>query len=152
MGLRSVGAVKETATVTFHNPKTRQPLLNGDGSPMTMTFYGPYSKVYKKAMQDRQKAKLSELASKGDLTALTEEDILDGDAEDETNEMMIACAESWNLTVADAPEPFSPEAIRAVFAEFPWARDQAAGMFLSVSAFLDAPAKVSPTTRKKTSR
>ena len=47
MDLMNIGTTKETTDVTLYNPVNSEILTNEDGSEMSVTVHGPYSKKYK---------------------------------------------------------------------------------------------------------
>jgi len=136
MGLRDIGKVTDTTDVTLYHPATSETLRNTDGTEMTVTVYGPYSARYKeieRAQQNRRFTRASK-SGRGTMTLTAEQ------LESETTDLLVKCVKDWNLTLADAPEEFSEEAVRATFEEFPWVREQVTAVFGDVSAFL-APSK-----------
>ena len=44
MDLMNIGTTKETTDVVLYNPVNSEVLRNEDGSEMTVTVHGPYSK------------------------------------------------------------------------------------------------------------
>ena len=135
MGLKDLGAVKDTADVTLYHPATGQPLLNGDGSEMTVTIYGPYSAHYKKIEREQQNRRFARAQRAGRMVTMTAEQL-----EAEQFEMLVKNIAAWNITLGEAPEPFSVETAREALTEFPWVRDQVMTAFGDTGAFL-APSK-----------
>lgn len=136
MGLRDIGAVKDTTDVELYHPATAEPLLNADKSTMTITVHGPYSEKFKAVQRAQMNRRLARAQRAGRSTDIKAEQI-----EAETLEQLIECVESWNLTVKDEPEDFSTENVRAVFEEFPWVREQVEAVFGDARAFLGDSAK-----------
>jgi hypothetical protein len=136
MSLRDVGTVKDTTVVTLRHPNPRKPdPVNADGTPMTVTVHGPYSARYKKVMRERQQKWLSESDRTGRQLSLTPEDV-----ENTTRETIMACVETWDLTLeGDTRLPYNPETAAMVFEEFPWVYEQIASALGDISNFLDAP-------------
>ena len=131
MGLRSIGAVKDTTDVELYDPKTSETLRNADGTPMTITIHGPYSARYRKISDEQRNRRLARAQRANGVSNVTAEE-MDASA----LATLIACVEAWNITVADEPEKFSEAAVRAVFAEFPWVREQVDAAFGDTKAFL----------------
>ena len=136
MSLRDVGTVKDTTVITLRHPDPRKPNpVNADGTPMTVTMHGPYSARYKAALREKQQAWLADAdRSTGSMTLSPDE------IEESTRAMLVACIETWDITL-DGPDklPFSTDAARQVFDEFPWVFEQLAAAAGNVSNFLDVP-------------
>lgn len=136
MSLRDVGTVKDTTVITLRHPDPRKPNpVNADGTPMTVTMHGPYSARYKAALREKQQAWLADAdRSTGSMTLSPDE------IEESTRAMLVACIETWDITL-DGPDklPFSADAARQVFDEFPWVFEQLAAAAGNVSNFLDVP-------------
>lgn len=131
MGLKSVGTVKETATVEMYDPATSETLLNNDGTPMTITFHGPYSKKYKTASNAQQNRRLMKAQRTGGKMNLTAEEL-----EASNMDLLVKCIEDWNITLDTEKEPFSEAKVREVFAELPWVKEQVDAAFGNTAAFL----------------
>lgn len=134
MSLRDIGTTKATTIITLHNPANNaEVLLNADGSPMTITMYGPYSTRYRSALRKQQRLRAE--------SAQQEMSLKDADFDDLMLELIVECADSWHLTL-EGPDllPFSREAVRSVLAEFMWVRDQIEIGLGRVTDFL-APSK-----------
>lgn len=132
MSLRDVGTIKDTTVVTLKHPATRKPLPNADGTPMTVTVYGPYSARYKAVIREQQQARMGEAVGDA-LAPLTPDEI-----EALSDELMVRCIADWHITLeGDEPLPYSPEAAEQVIAEFPWLRDQINAAMGNVATFLE---------------
>ena len=136
MGLRDIGAVKDTTDVELYHPATAEPLLNADKTTMTITVHGPYSENFKAVQRAQMNRRLARAQRAGRGTEIKAEQV-----EAETLEQLIKCVEAWNITVKDEPEPFSEDNVRAVFEEFPWVREQVESVFGDTRAFLETSAK-----------
>ena len=136
MGLRDIGAVKDTTDVELYHPATAELLLNADKTPMTITVHGPYSEKFKAVQRAQMNRRLARAQRAGRSTEIKAEQV-----EAETLEQLLKCVEAWNITVKDEPEPFSEDNVRAVFDEFPWVREQVEAAFGDARAFLDTSAK-----------
>lgn len=119
MSLRSVGKTKATTTITVCDPETREPLKTiGGEDNMTVTIHGPYSDHYKRVLRDQQKARATEMGSSATASLSAAE------IDAFSRNLLIECIESWTVTLeGDEIVPLEREAIEAVFAEFPWLRD-----------------------------
>ncbi len=134
MSLRAVGKVKDTTTLVVRDPVSRDPLKTIGGGDMTVTIHGPFSEHYKTVLRDQQQRRTTELAGKGSPTMSPEE------LEEFSRELMFRCIESWTVTLeGDEIVPLEREAVDAVFAEFPWLRDDIEMAFGSRGNFLERP-------------
>lgn len=131
MGLNSVGTVKETATIELYDPATSETLLNADGTPMTITFHGPYSKKYKAVSNAQQNRRLMKVQRTGGKMNMTAEEIEAGNLD-----LLVKCVESWNLSLDAEKEPFSEAKVREVFTDMPWVKEQVDTAFGNTAAFL----------------
>jgi hypothetical protein len=132
MGLNDIGAVKDTTDVELVHPKTGEVLTNDDGTPMTITVYGPYSSTYKAithAQQNRRLAKAQRLGGKMTLTA--------EELEASTMDLLVKCTAGWKVTLEKGVEKFSEEKVREVYVKMPWVRDQIEAVFGDTRSFLD---------------
>lgn len=131
MSLREIAKVTDTTEVTLRHPTTDAILTNADGSPMVVVIHGPYSKRYKNTAHEQTNRRLNKMNRTGGKMTMTAEEI-----EESTLDLMVACVESWNITVDTKPEPFSTAAVRKVFEEFPWLREQVESVMGDTRAFL----------------
>jgi len=75
MDLLNIGKTKETTDVTLYNPVTSEVLTNEDGSEMTITVHGPYSKKYKTIAHAQQNRRLQKAQRTGGKLNLSAEEI-----------------------------------------------------------------------------
>lgn len=132
MGLKSIGKVQDVAIIELKNPETGKPIPGPNKKPMSATLHGPYSKTYRAAIREMQKARME--------AGGTAEMSLD-ESEEMQTDLLIACIKDWNVALDTDAVPCTPENIREVFAEYPWVRDQLQIAHGSVSRFLAKPAK-----------
>lgn len=136
MSLRSVGTTKATTTITVCDPETREPIrLIGQDEPMTVTLHGPYSEHYKKVMRDQQQRRMTDMAGRASATMSPAE------LDEFSRELLFRCIESWTIVLDEGGEvvPLEREAVDAVFAEFPWLRDDIEVAMGSRGNFLERP-------------
>ena len=132
MSLLSVGKTKDTTDVLLYHPVSGEPLLNGDGSQMSITIHGPYSARYKKINHEQQNRRLIKAQRSGGKLNLTAEEI-----EASSLEIIVKCVEGWNVTLDKDLEAFSEEKVRDVFTALPWVREQVDAAFGDARAFLE---------------
>lgn len=134
MSLRDVGTVKDTTTLTLHHPATGKPLLNADGTPMTVVLHGPYSERYKGVLRDQQQRRMTDMG-RATRTTMTPEEI-----DSFANDLLVSCIEDWSITLeGDEKLPFSRDAVESVMAEFPWVKDQINAVMGNIADFLEPP-------------
>jgi len=131
-GLNAVGKVKETTDILLTHPVTGEPVCNADGSQMSITLHGPYSKRYKQISHDQQNRRLIKAQRAGGKMTLTAEDI-----EDAALELLVKCVDGWNVSLGAKPEPFSTESVSKLFTDMPWVREQVDAGFGDTKAFLE---------------
>lgn len=134
MGLKNVGTVKDTTDIELTHPATGETLLNDDGSTMTVTVHGPYSATYRKVNHDQQNKRLMKAQRTGGKVNLTAEEL-----EASGLELLVKCTADWKITLEDGKgiEPFSHDAAREVYKEYPWLREQIDAVFGDTRAFLE---------------
>jgi hypothetical protein len=133
MGLNDVAKVKDTIDVKIVHPKTDVVLRNDeDDSEMTITLHGPYSSKHKAKMHEQQNRRFATAQKNGGVSGITSED-LDASA----LELLVACTESWNISVGKKKEPFDPDRVRDVYTKLPWVREQVEVVIGDRKAFLE---------------
>lgn len=132
MDLLNIGTAKETTDVTLYNPINSEVLRNEDGSEMTITVHGPYSKKYKAISHAQQNRRLQKAQRTGGKLNLTAEEI-----EASALDLLVKCVEAWNITIG-GEQPAATEAkVREVFEKLPWVREQVDAALGDAQAFLD---------------
>lgn len=117
--LESIGAPKDTATITLFHPVSGDELRDGEGSPMYVEVYGQDSDVFRKidraiANRNIQKARKSRNSS---LTA--------DQMESQRLERIVKCVRSWNLVIGGQSPECDESTVREVMEKYDWLRDQA---------------------------
>jgi len=132
MSLLSIGKTKDTTDVMLYHPVSGEALLNDDGSHMSITIHGPYSKQYKKVSHEQQNRRLVKAQRSGGKLNLTAEEI-----EASSLEILVKCVAGWNVTLTKGVEEFSEEKVRSTFEALPWVREQVDAAFGDTRAFLE---------------
>ncbi len=136
MGLRKIAKVEDTTIITLVDPDDLEtPLTNADGSPMTITVLGPFSKKYKELNFKVQNKRLKHVQRTGGRMQVSAEELAAS-----SREVLVGCVVDWNITVEDEPEPFTHEAVAKVFEEFPWVASQVDAAVGNELNFLTKPA------------
>lgn len=136
MGLKDIGTVKDTTDITLYHPATSEPLLNADGSEMTVTIHGPYSKRYKEIEREQQNRRFARAQRSGRGMNIKAEQL-----EAENFDLLVKCIETWNISLGKEPEAFSVETAREVLTEYPWVREQVQAGLGDQAAFLETSGK-----------
>lgn len=131
MDLMNIGKIKETTDVTLYNPINSEILLNGDGSEMTITVHGPYSKKYKAIAHAQQNRRLQKAQRTGGKLNLSAEEI-----EGAALELLIKCVDGWNITLGGEQPDCTENKVREVFTDLPWVREQVDAALGDAQAFL----------------
>lgn len=131
MDLMNIGKIKETTDVTLYNPITSEILLNEDGSDMTITVHGPYSKKYKSIAHAQQNRRLQKAQRTGGKLNLSAEEI-----EAAALDLLIKCVDGWNITLGGEQPDCTEAKVREVFTDLPWVREQVDAALGDAQAFL----------------
>ena len=131
MDLMNIGKTKETTDVTLYNPINSEILLNEDGSEMTITVHGPYSKKYKSIAHAQQNRRLQKAQRTGGKLNLSAEEI-----EAAALDLLIKCVDGWNITLGGEQPDCTEAKVREVFTELPWVREQVDSALGDAQAFL----------------
>lgn len=83
-------AAKDTYTINLVNAND-EPLLQDDGSPVSITVYGPGSKHHQRAQARRTQLALDRMAKRGGKIKITAEE-----QQKEQAEFLAACTHSFN--------------------------------------------------------
>ena len=132
MDLMNIGTTKETTNVTLYNPVNSEILTNEDGSEMTITVHGPYSKKYKTISHAQQNRRLMKAQRTGGKLNLTAEEI-----EASGLDLLVKCVDGWDITLAGEKPECKEAKVREVFEKLPWVREQVDAALGDAQAFLD---------------
>lgn len=132
MDLNKLEVKSDASTVRIYHPTTNIPLKNDDGSDMTITVHGKYSKRYREIQQEQQNARLKR-AERGGKMKLTAEEILE-----DRLDLTCGCVDSWNIQLDGAVPELTKESVRTIFQRFPWMREQIEIEMEDTQAFLTA--------------
>lgn len=131
MDLMNIGKTKETTDVTLYNPVNSEVLTNEDGSEMTITVHGPYSKKYKSIAHAQQNRRLQKAQRTGGKLNLSAEEI-----EASALDLLIKCVDGWNITLGGEQPDCTEAKVREVFEALPWVREQVDAALGDAQAFL----------------
>ena len=131
MDLMNIGTTKETTDVTLYNPINSEILKNEDGSEMTITVHGPYSKKYKAISHAQQNRRLQKAQRTGGKLNLSAEEI-----EAAALDLLVKCVDDWNITLGGEQPNCTEAKVREVFETLPWVREQVDAALGDTQAFL----------------
>lgn len=131
MDLMNIGTAKDTTDVVLYNPVNSEVLRNEDGSEMTITVHGPYSKKYKAISHAQQNRRLQKAQRTGGKLNLTAEEI-----EASALDLLVKCVEKWNITIGGEMPEATEAKVREVFEALPWVREQVDAGLGDTQAFL----------------
>lgn len=123
-------AVKDKITIELKKPGTDKVLTNDDGSPMTVTVYGPYSKTYRKITLENQ-GKYFSMFRKGKQVDLTPEEMAEMNFE-----LVVKCIADWDITAGGEKPKCTEKNIRNVLDRVPPIKDQIQSAVNDIESFL----------------
>lgn len=131
MDLMNIGTTKETTDIVLYNPVNSEILTNEDGSEMTITVHGPYSKKYKAISHAQQNRRLQKAQRTGGKLNLTAEEI-----EASAMDLLVKCVDKWNITINGEKPEVTEAKVREVFETLPWVKEQVDAGMGDAQAFL----------------
>lgn len=130
MDLLIEAAVKDKITVELKKPGTDQVITNDDGSPMTVTVYGPYSKTHRRISFENQSKYLT-MYRKGNEADLSMEEV-----DEMMFELAVKCVDDWNITAGGEKPKCTEAKVREIFEKLPPIREQIQAAIGDTKAFL----------------
>lgn len=113
------------------NPRTRTPIRNEDGTPLTITLLGRHSEAFRETLRNSQQGR-ADLTSRGIA-------ISDEHREREDIATLVACTRDWTLQLLDGKEfPCTPQNVRKLWNDqrFRGLRESAIAFILADGNFL----------------
>lgn len=118
MDLKDLTPKSDDIVVNIVHPISKEPLVNDDGSPMTITIYAQHSKEYKKVQRELINKRLKEAQAAGNT------DIDYEQLEAAALELMAKTTKAWDITF-DGKKPKLTEAkARQIYDEVFWIKNQ----------------------------
>ena len=114
MDLKDLTPKEFTVDVPIVHPVSGEPLVNDDGSEMTITMYAPYSKEYKAVLHSQTNKRL-----KNRDKEITAEGI-----EESTLELLAQTTKSWNITFDGEQPKCTASKAKDIYTEVFWIRNQ----------------------------
>lgn len=119
MDLMDLKPKSDIVEVTIKHPSTLEPLMNEDGSEMTVVLYAQHSKEYRGVMHEQQDRRIKLMQKKGATTNYTAADI-----ERDAIELLSKCTKEWNITYGGETPKLTPAKAKEVYTEVFWLRSQ----------------------------
>ena len=108
----------DTVEVMLKHPNTLDPLLNDDGSEMTVTLHASHSKEYKKIVHEQQdrRIKMMQKKAKSQISAQ--------DIERDATDLLAKVTAAWDITYGGEQPKLTVTKAKEVFTEVFWIREQ----------------------------
>lgn len=108
----------DTVEVILKHPNTLDPLLNDDGSEMTVTLHASHSKEYKKIVHEQQdrRIKMMQKKAKSQISAQ--------DIERDATDLLAKVTAAWDITYGGEKPKLTVTKAKEVFTEVFWIREQ----------------------------
>ncbi len=108
----------DTVEVILKHPNTLDPLLNDDGSEMTVTLHASHSKEYKKIVHEQQdrRIKMMQKKAKSQISAQ--------DIERDATDLLAKVTADWDITYGGEKPKLTVTKAKEVFTEVFWIREQ----------------------------
>jgi len=118
MDLMNLKPTSDTVEVILKHPNTLDPLLNDDGSEMTVTLHASHSKEYKKIVHEQQdrRIKMMQKKAKSQISAQ--------DIERDATDLLAKVTAAWDITYGGEKPKLTVTKAKEVFTEVFWIREQ----------------------------
>jgi hypothetical protein len=118
MDLMNLKPTSDTVEVMLKHPNTLDPLLNDDGSEMTVTLHASHSKEYKKIVHEQQdrRIKMMQKKAKSQISAQ--------DIERDATDLLAKVTAAWDITYGGEQPKLTVTKAKEVFTEVFWIREQ----------------------------
>ena len=121
MDLMNLIPTTDTIEVVLKHPNTYEPLLNNDGSEMTITVFAPHSKESKAAVHEQTNIRLKQMQAKGSRNTNT---ITAEELEKAAIKMLAKTTKAWNITFGGEQPKFTVDAAKKLYDDVYWVKDQ----------------------------
>ena len=118
MDLMNLKPTSDTVEVMLKHPNTLDPLLNDDGSEMTVTLHAAHSKEYKKIVHEQQDRRIKMMQKKA-KTQISAQDI-----ERDAVDLLAKVTADWDITYGGEKPKLTVTKAKEVFTEVFWIREQ----------------------------
>lgn len=132
MDLMDLTPKTDIIVVTIKHPSTNEPLLNEDGSEMTITVYAPYSKEHKSVIHGIANKRLKAAQNKKSTEYTMEE------LEAATLESLAKTTKEWNITYGGEKPKLTEAKAKEVYDKVFWIKSQIEGAVETSMDFMKA--------------
>jgi hypothetical protein len=120
MDLMNLIPTTDAIEVVIKHPSTFEPLLNDDGTEMTITVFAPHSKEYKSAVHEQTNIRLKQMQKGGrNNNAITAEEL-----EAAGIKMLAKTTKDWNITFDGEQPKFTVASAQKLYEKVFWVREQ----------------------------
>jgi hypothetical protein len=120
MDLMNLIPTTDAIEVVIKHPSTFEPLLNDDGTEMTITVFAPHSKEYKSAVHEQTNIRLKQMQKGGrNNNAITAEEL-----EAAGIKMLAKTTKDWNVTFDGEQPKFTVASAQKLYEKVFWVREQ----------------------------
>jgi hypothetical protein len=126
---------KDFTDVELHLPNY-VPIVNDDGTPMTITVSGVYSAKYREALDLQQSARLKRVQASGGKMNMTQEEL-----RTDRISFVVSMVTGWNVTLDGEKPDCTARAVRDVFDRLPFIYEQVDRALEDGQSFLETSSK-----------
>jgi hypothetical protein len=119
MDLKELKPTKNTIEVTLVHPLNNGPLLNDDGTAMTISVYTQYSKEYKEVMYERADKRIKETKDSGEDFTFSARY-----AEESSIDILARTTSSWSITYDGKQPELTIDTAKEIYSELFWVKPQ----------------------------
>lgn len=120
MDLMNLIPTTDAIEVVIKHPSTFEPLLNDDGTEMTITVFAPHSKEYKTAVHEQTNIRLKQMQKGGrNNNTITAEEL-----EAAGIKMLAKTTKDWNITFDGEQPKFTVASAQKLYEKVFWVREQ----------------------------
>lgn len=120
MDLMNLIPTTDAIEVVIKHPANFEPLLNDDGTEMTITVFAPHSKEYKAAVHEQTNLRLKQMQKSGrNNNAITAEEL-----EAASIKMLAKTTKDWNITFDGEQPKFTVASAQSLYEKVFWLREQ----------------------------
>ena len=118
MDLKDLTPKTDTVEVLIRNPSTDEPLMNEDGTQMSIVMYATHTKEYKAEVHRQTNIKLKRMEKSGRMQVTAE------DLEASAILHMAKVTKSWNITYDGEQPELTIDKAKEIYIDLPWAKAQ----------------------------
>ena len=119
MDLMDLKPKSEVIEVLLLHPNTLEPILNDDGSEMSISIYALHSKEYKQIVHDQQDRRIKVLQKKSNSAPYSASDL-----ERDALELLAKATKEWDITYGGEKPKLTLGKAKEVYSEVFWLRAQ----------------------------